>query len=598
MHVKVVYGCPCSGKSTYVINHAGENDIIYDYDAMLQATTTRKKQLVARHAAHFAVLNLRKSLVDNAKNEKAINCIWLLCNWPTDTVREILDGLDTEDIFIEATEDECYARLEADDTRPDKAEWKMLIRDWFIEHGKHDDSKQTKEGRDFMSKHTKFWNFIKNDAGERVLRLEGPIDSENFWGDEITPKIFREELEADIGDITVWINSPGGSVFAAAEIYTMLCDYSNNKKGKVTVKIDAIAASAASVVAMAGERVLMSPVSMLMIHDPMTIAMGNAEDMEKAITTLNEIKESIINAYQKKTGLSRNKISKLMSDETWLNAKKAVELGFADEILFADSNGNNTKSSDGDDDADTADHSPDAASEEGISLEGGDGQSVASKAKDAKNTFWVSEWQPYSTRAMGQAILNRLIPAVRDDAVANEANSETADTEAVLESSLTATAEEAPQEVQTQEEEAPSAAEANTVSDTSDNVSTDEPDAVIDTVTDDMTNAEEGQTEETQPEPTEPTVSSDNVQDNVVDNVETGNEQELGAEDSEPVTVIVTDDVATNNLPDDLKTPEVSTEPKTVDEAKPKELTIGLDGKAKDGSMPYALLEKQLQLLR
>ena len=119
MHVKVVYGCPCSGKSTYVINHAGENDIIYDYDAILLATTTRKKQLVARHAAHFAVLNLRKAFVDNAKDEKAINCIWLLCNWPTDTVREILDGLDTEDIFIDATEDECYARLEADDTRPD-----------------------------------------------------------------------------------------------------------------------------------------------------------------------------------------------------------------------------------------------------------------------------------------------------------------------------------------------------------------------------------------------------------------------------------------------------------------------------------------------
>ena len=491
-----------------------------------------------------------------------------------------------------------------------------MIRDWFIEHGKHDDDdsnnaskfKQTKEqteGRDFMSKHTKFWNFIKNDAGERVLRLEGPIDSENFWGDEITPKMFREELEADIGDITVWINSPGGSVFAAAEIYTMLCDYSNNKKGKVTVKIDAIAASAASVVAMAGERVLMSPVAMLFIHDPMTMAMGNAADMEKAITTLNEIKESIINAYQKKTGLSRNKISKLMSDETWLNAKKAVELGFADEILFADSNGNNTKSSDGDDDADTADHSPDAASEEGISLEGGDGQSVASKAKDAKNTFWVSEWQPYSTRAMGQAILNRLIPAVRDDAISNEANSETADTEAVLESSLTATAEEAPQEVQTQEEEAPSGAtatpdanpEANTVSDASS-----DSDSSVDAVTDNTMNAEEGQTEETQTEETaDPTASSDNVQDTVADTVTTGDEQELGAEDSEPVKVIVTDDVATNKLPDDLKTPEepeAPTEPKTVDEAKPKELTIGLDGKAKDGSMPYALLEKQLQLLR
>ena len=78
----------------------------------------------------------------------------------------------------------------------------------------------------------KFWNFIRNDAGERVLRLEGPIDEESFWGDEVTPRMFREELEAEEGDLTVWINSPGGNVFAAAEIYTMLCDH----KGKITVK--------------------------------------------------------------------------------------------------------------------------------------------------------------------------------------------------------------------------------------------------------------------------------------------------------------------------------------------------------------------------
>ena len=109
----------------------------------------------------------------------------------------------------------------------------------------------------------KFWNFTKDEKGERVLRLEGPIDEDNFWGDEVTPRAFREELNAGDGNITVWINSPGGNVFAASEIYTMLCDY----KGKVTVKVDAIAASAASVVAMAGDRVLMSPVAMLMIHD-------------------------------------------------------------------------------------------------------------------------------------------------------------------------------------------------------------------------------------------------------------------------------------------------------------------------------------------
>ena len=101
----------------------------------------------------------------------------------------------------------------------------------------------------------KFWNWIHDDGGGRILRLEGPIDSENFWGDEITPQMFRKDLEAEEGDVTVWINSPGGNVFAAAEIYTMLKDYA----GKVTVKVASLAASAASVVAMAGDTVQMSP---------------------------------------------------------------------------------------------------------------------------------------------------------------------------------------------------------------------------------------------------------------------------------------------------------------------------------------------------
>ena len=109
-----------------------------------------------------------------------------------------------------------------------------------------------------------------------------------------------------------------------------------NHKGKVTVKIDGIAASAASVVAMAGDETLIAPTALMMIHDPSTCAMGNKADMEKAIILLDEVKESIINAYETKSHLSRNKIAKLMSDETWLNAKKAHEMGFVDGILFAD----------------------------------------------------------------------------------------------------------------------------------------------------------------------------------------------------------------------------------------------------------------------
>ena len=176
----------------------------------------------------------------------------------------------------------------------------------------------------------KFWNWVRNEGEGRTLLLDGVISDETWWGDEVTPQMFRSELNAADGDITLWINSPGGDCYAAAQIYNMLKEY----PGKVAVKIDGIAASAASVVAMAGSTVEISPVGMLMIHNPATISIGDTHEMERTITFLSEIKESVINAYEIKTGLSRAKISQLMDAETWMNAKKAVELGFADSVLY------------------------------------------------------------------------------------------------------------------------------------------------------------------------------------------------------------------------------------------------------------------------
>ena len=169
----------------------------------------------------------------------------------------------------------------------------------------------------------------EEEVTERILFLNGTIAEESWFDDDVTPQLFKDELNKENGNITVWINSPGGDCVAAAQIYNMLIDY----KGDVTVKIDGIAASAASVIAMAGTKVLMSPVSMLMIHNPMTVAFGNKGEMEKAISMLDEVKESIINAYEIKTGMSRAKLSHLMDSETWMDANKAVELGFADDIL-------------------------------------------------------------------------------------------------------------------------------------------------------------------------------------------------------------------------------------------------------------------------
>ena len=178
----------------------------------------------------------------------------------------------------------------------------------------------------------KFWNWVRNEGtGATELIFNGPISEDTWFGDEITPAMLRNELAKVSGDLTVWLNSPGGDVFAASQIYTML----RSHKGKVTVKIDGIAASAASVVAMAGDETLIAPTGMLMIHNPSTVAFGNKEAMQKAIELLDEVKESIINAYEEKSGLSRSKIARMMDEETWLNVKKAQSLGLVDGILFA-----------------------------------------------------------------------------------------------------------------------------------------------------------------------------------------------------------------------------------------------------------------------
>ena len=133
----------------------------------------------------------------------------------------------------------------------------------------------------------KFWKWVRNKApdGEdpdfaaRTLFLNGTIASESWFDDDVTPALFKSDLDSGKGPITVWINSPGGDVWAAAQIYNMLLSYS----GKVTVKIDGLAASAASVIAMTGDEVLVSPVSMLMIHNPSTMAMGDKDDLAQAI---------------------------------------------------------------------------------------------------------------------------------------------------------------------------------------------------------------------------------------------------------------------------------------------------------------------------
>lgn len=172
----------------------------------------------------------------------------------------------------------------------------------------------------------------------KKINIKGPIvgNSEvwiyEWFGIEATsPNSVSKVIdEANGEDLEVEINSGGGSVFAGSEIYTMLKDY----KGHVTVKIVGLAASAASVIAMAGNKVMMSPTAQMMIHNVSTYTRGDYRDMEHSAEVLKSANKTIANAYRLKTGKTQEELLKLMDNETWMTAQKAKELGFIDEIMF------------------------------------------------------------------------------------------------------------------------------------------------------------------------------------------------------------------------------------------------------------------------
>jgi ATP-dependent Clp protease protease subunit len=178
----------------------------------------------------------------------------------------------------------------------------------------------------------KFWQFKAQDNNSSVgeLMLYGDISEYSWWDDDVTPKQFKEDLDAlgDISELKIYINSGGGDVFAGQAIHSMLKRHSATK----TVYIDGLAASIASVIAMAGDKIIMPKNAMMMIHKCWTLAIGNADDMRKMADDMDKIDESIIAAYVEKTGLDAEDIIELMTDETWMTAQDALDYGFADEI--------------------------------------------------------------------------------------------------------------------------------------------------------------------------------------------------------------------------------------------------------------------------
>ena len=178
-----------------------------------------------------------------------------------------------------------------------------------------------------------FWKFKNNADGEAELLLYGEISDASWYGDEVTPKKFADDLAACGGkNLTVRVNSPGGDVFAAQAIYNQLKAYS----GKVTVKIDGMCASAATVIACAGEMVIMPSNTIYMIHNPKSAMLGyyDAVQLGKVSDRLTTVKQTIVNVYMGRVGnaLSEVQVKHKMDSEEWMTADKAKEYGFVDEI--------------------------------------------------------------------------------------------------------------------------------------------------------------------------------------------------------------------------------------------------------------------------
>lgn len=178
----------------------------------------------------------------------------------------------------------------------------------------------------------RFWEVraAANKAKVGEVLLYGPISSSTWLGDEVTPKQFKADLDGlgEVDTIDLYINSEGGDVFAAQAIYSML----KRHPAAVHTHVDGLAASAASLVAMAGETITLPINAMLMLHSPWSLAMGNAQEFRKMADALDQIRESMIAVYSERSGKTHDEVVAILDAETWYTAEEAVAAGFADEV--------------------------------------------------------------------------------------------------------------------------------------------------------------------------------------------------------------------------------------------------------------------------
>ena len=337
MGVKIIYGPPCSGKSTYVSENLADDDIRFDYDSIMQSISNKKSHEYSDLHLPY-VIKYRGLIIEQANKDEGMNNVYIIATRLTDKLNEELTGMDVEYKLIETTKEECYEFLETDSSRVDKEFWKQKIDDWFAWHDEY-----LGEGGELVKKAKKPENSsklmtVKNlTAKSADLYIYGEIvDNSDFKWDEaeVMPSDVLATLNAVEGseELNIYINSPGGGIFAGQAIYNIL----KRNKAKKIVHVDGVAASMASVIAMAGDVINIPSNAFLMVHNPWAVAMGNANDFRKMAEDLDVISVSLLAVYMENTkeGVTEETIKDLLDAETWMNGEEAAKY-FNVEVIEA-----------------------------------------------------------------------------------------------------------------------------------------------------------------------------------------------------------------------------------------------------------------------
>lgn len=321
--VHVVFGAPCSGKSTYVQENKGENDLIYDFDSIMSSISGLNSHITNENLISY-VVDFRNLILNNLKNEGNIENAYIITTFLKDDLKELLQDLDFEYIKMNTTKETCLERLNSCTLR-DKEASTQVINDWFETYGNFS------EAQDKVVKMiNKKWFEVKNQTSlSSDLYFYGDIVSSEWdkWEEtDTTASDVRDYLNSidENMALNIYINSPGGVVTAGIAIYNML----KRHKGYKTVYIDGIAASIASIIPFAADKIVMYKSAFMMVHLPWVGVSGNKHDLQQAMNTLETIEASMMDIYFEnlRDEKDQEKFRSLVDSETWLTGEEAAAL--------------------------------------------------------------------------------------------------------------------------------------------------------------------------------------------------------------------------------------------------------------------------------